>query len=141
MVGEDLFSNSEVEELQNSAVASTVDISVVAASDHLTIMDINDLPMKLIQDYVGMNNWKHAITFAAVCKSWRIAAQGQLAMIGVAPMEGGSKRKLNVTGFLSYLEEQVKFRSAEQIYVPCGLKTDKLLYSDLRQRCPQMTAP
>ena len=140
MVGEDLFSNSEEEELQNSAVASTVDISVVAASDHLTIMDITDLPMKLIQDYVGMNNWEHAITFAAVCKSWRIAAQGQLAMIGVAPMEGGSKRKLNVTWFLSYLEEQVKFRSAEQIYVPCGLKTDKLLYSDVRQRCPQMTA-
>ena len=126
MVGEDLFSNSE-EELKHSAVASTLDISVVAASDHLTIMDINDLPMKLIQDYVGMNNWEHAITFAAVCKSWRIAAQGQLAMIGVAPMEGGSKRKLNVTGFLSYLEEQVKFRSAERIYVPCGLKTDKLL--------------
>ena len=91
MVGEDLFSNSEVEELQNSAVASTVDISVVAASDHLTIMDINDLPMKLIQDYVGMNNWKHAITFAAVCKSWRIAAQGQHAMIGVAPMEGEAR--------------------------------------------------
>ena len=140
MVGEDLLSNSEEEELQNSAVASTVDISVVAASDHLTIMDINDLPMKLIQDYVGMNNWEHAITFAAVCKSWRIAAEPHLAMIGVAPMEGGSKRKLNVTGFLSYLEEQVKFRSAEQIYVPCGLKTDKLLYSDVRLRCPQMTA-
>lgn len=62
-------------------------------------------------------------------------------MIGVASMEGGSKRKLNVTGlFLSYLEEQVKFRSAERIYVPCRLKTDKLLYSDVRQRCPQMTA-
>ena len=136
MVGEDLLSNSEEEELQNLAVASTV----VAASDQLTIMDINDLPMMLIRDYLGMNNWEHAITFAAVCKSWRIAAEPHLAMIGVAPMEGGSKRKLNVTGFLSYLEEQVKFRSAEQIYVPCGLKTDKLLYSDVRLRCPQMTA-
>ena len=45
-----------------------------------------------------------------------------------------------MTGFLSYLEEQVKFRSAERIYVSCGLKTDKLLYSDVRLRCPQMTA-
>jgi len=125
MVGEDYFSNLEEEVVE------------IEAPHDLTIMDINDLPFGIIQEYVGMNNWEHAITFAAVCKSWRIAAEPHLAMIGVAPMEGGSKRKLNVTGLLSYLEEQVKFRSAEQIYVPCRLKTDKFLYS---QRCPQMTA-
>ena len=139
MVGEDDFSNSK-EELNNLVVASTLDISVIEASHDLTIMDINDLPFGIIQEYVGMNNWEHAITFAAVCKSWRIAAEPHLAMIGIAPMEGGRKRKLNVTGFLSYLDEQVKFRFAERIYVPCGLKTDKLFYSDVRLRCPQMTA-
>ena len=55
-------------------------------------------------------------------------------------MEGGLQRKLNVTWFLSYLDEQVKFRFAERIYVPCGLKTDKLFYSEVRLKCPQMTA-
>jgi len=109
MVGEDDFSNSKEE------VASALDISVIEASHDLTIMDINDLPFGIIQEYVGMNNWEHAITFAAVCKSWRIAAEPHVAMIGIAPMEGGRQRKLNVTGFLSYLDEQVKFRLAERI--------------------------
>ena len=63
MVGEDDFSNSKEE------VASALDISVIEASHDLTIMDINDLPFGIIQEYVGMNNWEHAITFAAVCKS------------------------------------------------------------------------
>ena len=139
MVGEDDFSNSN-EELNNLVVASALDISVIEASHDLTIMDINDLPFGIIQEYVGMNNWEHAITFAAVCKSWRIAAEPHVAMIGIAPMEGGRQRKLNVTGFLSYLDEQVKFRLAERIYVPCGLKTDKLFYSEVKLRCPQMTA-
>ncbi len=46
MVGEDDFSNSK-EELNNLVVASTLDISVIEASEashDLTIMDINDLP-------------------------------------------------------------------------------------------------
>ena len=121
-------------------VATTLDISVIEASPYLTIMDINDLPFGIIQEYVGMNNWENAITFAGVCKSWKIAAEPHLAMIGIAPMEGGRQRKFNVTGFLRYLDEQVKFRFAESIYVPCGLKTDKLFYSEVRLRCPQMTA-
>jgi hypothetical protein len=104
MVGEDDFTNSKLE------VASALDISVIEASHDLTIMDINDLPFGIIKEYVGMNNWEHAITFAAVCKSWRIAAEPHVAMIGIAPMEGGRQRKLNVTGFLSYLDEQVKLR-------------------------------
>jgi len=121
-------------------VASTLDNSVIEASHYLTIMDINDLPFGMIQEYVGMNNWEHAITFTAVCKSWRNAAEPHLAMIGIVPMEGGCQRKLNVTGFLSYLDEQVKFGFAERIYVPCGLKTDKLFYSEVKLKCPQMTA-
>lgn len=140
MVGEDDFSNS-MEEFNNS-VASRSDISVIEASHHLTIMDVTDLPFGpfgRIQQYVGMNNWEHAITLAAVCKSWRKATEPHLAMIGIAPMEGGRQRKLNVTGFLSYLD-QVKFRFAERIYVPCGLKTDKLYYSEVKLKCPQMTA-
>jgi len=62
------------EELNNLVVASTLDISVIEASHDLTIMDINDLLFGIIQEYVGMNNWEHAITFAAVSKSRRIAA-------------------------------------------------------------------
>ncbi len=91
MVGEDDFSNLK-EELNN----------FVVASHYLTIMYINDLPFGIIQEYVGMNNWEHALTLAVVCKSWRIAAEPHRAMIGIAPMEGGRQRKLNVTGFLSF---------------------------------------
>jgi hypothetical protein len=138
MVGEDDFRNPK-EELHNLVVPSALDISVIEASHYLTVMDINDLPFGIIQEYVGMNNWEHTITFAAVCKSWRIAAKPHLAMIGIAPMEGGRQRKLNVKGFLSYSDEQVKFRFAERIYVPCGLKTDKLFSGEVRLNCPQMT--
>ena len=41
-------------------------------------------------------------------------------------MEGGGERKLNVTGFLSYLDQK-KFKLAETIYVLCA-KAEKLLY-------------
>lgn len=54
-------------------------------------------------------------------------------------MEGGSGRKLNVAGFLSYLDKD-KFWFADRVYVPCGLKTEKLLYSEVRLKCPQMNA-
>jgi hypothetical protein len=143
-MGEEDFSNS-MEEFNNSMEASTgenVAMEAMEASHHLTIMDVTDLPFGpfgRIQEYVGMNNWEHAITLAAVCKSWRMAAEPHLAMIGIAPMEGGRQRKLNVTRFLSYLD-QVKFRFAERIYVPCGLKTDKLYYSEVKLKCPQMIA-
>jgi hypothetical protein len=50
-------------------------------------------------------------------------------------MEGGGGRKMNVPGFLSYLDQE-KFRLAETIYVPCA-KADKLLYCDVRQNAPE----
>jgi hypothetical protein len=93
ILGEDDFSNSK-EELNNLVVASALDISLIEASHDLTIMDINDLPFGIIKEYVGMNNWEHAITFAAVCKSWRNAAEPHVAMIGIAPMEGGAPEKV-----------------------------------------------
>jgi hypothetical protein len=68
MVGEDDFSNSN-EDLNNLVVATTCHISVIEPSHNLTIMGINDLPFGIIQEYVGMNNWENAITFAGVCKS------------------------------------------------------------------------
>jgi hypothetical protein len=52
--------------------------------------------------------------------------------IGVEP----SERKLNVAGFLSYLDHE-KFRLAETIYVPCA-KSDKLLYCEVKEKCPRM---
>ncbi len=51
-------------------------------------------------------------------------------------MEGGGGRKLNVIGFLSYLNQE-KFRLAETIYVPCA-KAEKLFYCDAKAKCPRM---
>ncbi len=35
--------------------------------DHdTTILDITDLPLELIQQYVGMNNWENVLAFASV---------------------------------------------------------------------------
>jgi hypothetical protein len=36
---------------------------------HATIMDITELALDLIQQYVGMNNWDNVIAFEGVCKS------------------------------------------------------------------------
>jgi hypothetical protein len=133
-----------LEEFNNSTEASTAENAAMAmitimrkneptsrTSNHLTIMHITDLPLGRIQEYVGINNWEQAITFAVVCKTWRIASQHHLEKIGIAHMEGGCGRKLYVTGFLSYLD-QVKFRFAERIYVPCGLRTEKFFYSEVK---------
>jgi hypothetical protein len=103
---------------------------------HATIMVITELTLDLIQQYVGMNNWENVIAFAGVCKSWKDATKKYTLKIGVEPMEGGGGRKLNVPGFLSYLDQE-KFRLAETIYVPYT-KADKLLYCDVKAKCPRM---
>jgi hypothetical protein len=51
-------------------------------------------------------------------------------------MEGGGERKLNVAGFLSYLDHE-KFRLAETIYVPYA-KSHKLLYCEVKEKFPRM---
>jgi hypothetical protein len=99
-------------------------------------MDITKLTLDLIQKYVGMNNWENVIAFAGVCKSWKDATKKYTLKIGVELMEGGGGRKLNVPGFLSYLDQE-KFRLAETIYVPCA-KADKLLYCDVKAKRPRM---
>jgi hypothetical protein len=103
---------------------------------HLTIMHIADLPLGRIQEYLGMDNWENSITFAGVCKPWRIASKDHLEKIGITPMKGGRDRKLNVPGFLTYLNQD-KFRFADTINVPCG-KAEKLLYSEVKLKCPAM---
>jgi hypothetical protein len=85
-----------------SLAASTIDMCHVGL--HTTIMNITDLTLEVIQQYVGMNNWEDVIAFAGVCKSWSISTETYRFKIGVEPMEGGGGRKLNVTGFLSYLD-------------------------------------
>jgi hypothetical protein len=72
-------------------------------------MDITNLTLKVIQQYVGMNNWENVIASAGVCKSWKESTETYCLKIGVEPMERGGRRKLNVTGFLSYLDQE-KFR-------------------------------
>ena len=101
-----------------------------------SILDITDLTLELIQQYVGMNNWENVLAFASVCQSWKDATNQYRLKIGVELMEGGDGRKLNVSGFLSYLDQE-KFRLAETIYVPCG-KADKLFYCDVKAKCPRM---
>jgi hypothetical protein len=105
--------------------------------DHdATIMDITDLTREFIQQYVGMNNWENVLAFESVCKSWKDATNKYRLKIGVEPMEGGDGRKLNVSGFLSYLDQE-KIRLAEMIYVPCG-KAEKLFYCEVKAKCPRM---
>ena len=119
-----------------SLVPSTIDMRHVGL--HATIMDITKLTLEVIQQYVGMNNWENLIAFAGVCKTWKESTETYHLMIGVEPMEGGGESKLNVAGFLSYLDHD-KFRLAETIYVPCA-KSDKLLYCDcdVKEKCPRM---
>ena len=117
-----------------SLAASSIDMCHVGL--HATIMDIPDLTLEVIQQYVGMNNWENVIAFAGVCKSWKESTETYRLKIGVEPMEGGGERKLNVDGFLSYLDHE-KFRLAETIYVPCA-KSDKLLYCEVKEKCPRM---
>ncbi len=41
--------------------------------DHdATILDITDLTLELIQQYVGMNNWEKVLACSSVCKSWKM---------------------------------------------------------------------
>ncbi len=93
---------------------------------HAIMMNITDLTLEVVQQYVGMHNWENVIACAGVCKSWNEAV----------PMEGGSGRKLNVTGFLSYLDQE-KFRLAETIYVP-RTKSEMLLYCEVKAKYPRM---
>jgi hypothetical protein len=51
--------------------------------------------------------------------------------IGLLPTVQFSDMKLNVDGFLSYLAEDDRFRSATTIYVPCGI-VERLLYRDVK---------
>jgi hypothetical protein len=85
-IGEEDLSNllEEFDNLTEASAAENVAMAMITImrkneptsgiSNHLTIMHITDLPLGRIQEYVGMNNWEHAITFAAVCKTWRIAS-------------------------------------------------------------------
>ncbi len=108
--------------------SSTTSGSVVGGQkfhfiDHdATIMDITDLTLEVIQQYVGMNNWENVLAFVSVCKSWKDATNKYRLKIGVELMEEGDGRKLNVSRFLSYLDQE-KFRVAETTYVPCSYCT------------------
>ncbi len=112
---------------------SVVSEQKIHSIDHdATILDITDLTLEVIQQYVGMNNWENVLAFVSVCKSWKDATDQYRLKIGVELMEGGDGRKLNVSGIFSYLDQE-KFWLAEMIYVPCG-KAD----NDVKAKCPRM---
>jgi hypothetical protein len=83
-----------------------------------------------------MNNWENVLAFASVCKSWKDVTDQYRLKIGVELIEGGDGRKLNVSGFLSYLDQE-KFWLAEMICVPYG-NVDKLFYCDVKVKFPRM---
>ena len=83
-----------------------------------------------------MNIWKNVLAFVSVCKSWKDATDKYRLKINGELMEGDDGRKLNVSGFLSYLDQE-KFRLEETNYVPCG-KADELFYCDVKAKCPRM---
>jgi hypothetical protein len=105
-----------------------------------------------VLEYLGMakNNgeicaidrWDYVFDIAGVCTSWRAASLDYLnwikPKIGLMPTQGFCERKLNVSGFLSYLEQDDRFWSATTVYVPCG-KADRLYYRDVKAICPAMT--
>ncbi len=76
-----------------------------------------------------------------VCKSWIAASfdylNGIKPNIGLMPTGGFGERKLNVRGFLSYLDQDDGFRLATTIYFSYG-KADRLCYSNVKARCPAM---
>jgi hypothetical protein len=93
-----------------------------------------DLVRRLVMDYVGMNNWEHVHSFSSVCKLWRVSCLPHLSNIGITKMDGGENRKLDVDGFLRYLQFE-KFLHMQCIFIPCG-RTKGLFLEDIRRVCP-----
>jgi hypothetical protein len=91
---------------------------------------------------IHVDCWDDVFAISGVCQSWREASINYLnwikPKIGLMPMQGFSERKLNVYGFLCFLAEDDRFRSATTINVPCG-RAEKLYYGDVRAVCPTMT--
>jgi hypothetical protein len=87
-----------------------------------------DLVRRLVMDYVGMNNWEHVHSFSGVCKLWRVSCLPHLSKIGITKMDGGENRKLDVDGFLRYLQFE-KILHMQCIFIPCG-RTKGLFVED-----------
>ncbi len=95
-----------------------------------------DLVRNLVMGYVGMNNWENVHSFLGVCKQWRVLCLPHLSKIGIAPMDGGENRSLNINAFLNYLSLE-KFRHMQCIFIPCG-RAKGLLVDDIRRVCPSV---
>ncbi len=104
-----------------------------------------------VLEYLGMaknsgvicaiDRWDYVFAIAGVCTSWRAASLDYLkwikSKIGLMPTQGFCERKLNVSGFLIYLEQDDRFWSVTTIYVPCG-KAERLYHRDVKAICPAM---
>ena len=103
---------------------------VLSNSSLLRVNDVMgiDLVMHLVMDYVGMNNWEHVHSFSGVCKLWRVSCLPHLSKIGITKMDGGENRKLDVDGFLRYLQFE-KILHMQCIFIPCG-RTKGLFVED-----------
>ncbi len=73
---------------------------------------------------------------AAVCKLWRHSSLPHLSNIGKGPMDGGAEHRLNVGGFLHFLQSE-HFRNVQCIFIPWG-KTKGLFVNDIKRACPSV---
>jgi hypothetical protein len=100
-----------------------------------TVMEI-DIVIQQVIKLVGMENREQVHTFNAVCKFWRHSSLPHLSNIGKVPMDGGAKRRLNISAFLRYLQSE-HFRNVKCIFIPCR-KTKGLFVNDIKQACPSV---
>ncbi len=87
-------------------------------------------------EFVRMGSWEQVHTFAAVCNLWRMTCLPHLSNIGNVLMNGGAECRLNVDGFLRYLQLE-KLRKVQCIFILCGINKG-LLVNNIKQVCPSV---
>jgi hypothetical protein len=78
-----------------------------------------DIVIETVIEFVGMGNWEQVHTFATVCKCWRHSSLPHLSNIGKNPMDGGGKRRLNISAFLRLLQSE-HFRNVQAFFSLAG---------------------
>jgi hypothetical protein len=106
-----------------------------ATTKSSTVMEI-DIVIQQFMEFVGMGNWEQVHTFAAVCKLWSHSSLLSLYNIGKVSMDGGAERRLNIGGFLRFLQSE-HFINVQCIFLHCG-KTKGLFMNEIKRACPSV---
>jgi hypothetical protein len=127
-------STNESSTVTNESITVSTTTVFVTKSGTLTTNSGNameiDIVIKPVMEFVGMGNWEHLHTFAAVCKCWRHSSLPHLSNIGKVPMDGGGERRLNVSAFLCLLQSE-HFRNVQEIFIRCE-KIKGLFVNDIK---------